>query len=108
MEKIFNHLVLPSRLPPAKETETQTENIEENLLERLIQACGTVEKLTGSKFTETWTSLRHSLRICQHIHSCHLEKASLVEAFSELDKSKLLILHINAQNAGLLIRCNVK
>lgn len=106
LDTIFNHLVLPSRLPAQQDTDLEV--IEENVLNRLIHASETVENLTGQEFATTWTSLRYSLQIGLGLKLGHLDKASLLEAFSGLKDNNLLILHIEEQNAGLLLRCNVK
>ncbi|TAQ90746.1 hypothetical protein B7494_g925 [Chlorociboria aeruginascens] len=81
LESVFNHLVLPPKLPGHRDK--NVEGIRQSILTRLICACDTVGQHTGRRLRETWASVHYSLRICLNNPS-RLEKASL--------------------NAGLLVR----
>src|SRR5277367_1138542 len=100
LELVFNHLVLPPKLPGQRDPDIK--GIEQSILTRLIRACGTLGKLTGQEFVETWASVRHSLRVCLNINLGRLEKASLLQEFCNLQRKDLLILHVVEQNAALL------
>ncbi len=106
LESVFNHLVLPPRLPGQQDTDIT--DIEQSILTRLIRACDTLGRLTGPSLAPTWASVRHSLRVCRKINPGRLEKASLLQEFSTLRPKDLLILHVVEQNAALLIRRHLK
>lgn len=105
VESVFNHVVLPPRLPG--QLDTDIEGIEESVLTRLIRACDTLGKFASQDYAETWTRLRHSLRICLNLNRGRLEKASLMENFRCLQPKDILILFVVEQNAALLIRRHV-
>ena len=106
LESVFNHLVLPPKLPGQQDIDIQ--GIEQSILTRLIRACDTLGKLTGQQFAGTWTSLRHSLLVCLNVNQGRLEKASMLQEFCNLQQNDLLILYVVEQNAALLIRRHIK
>jgi hypothetical protein len=82
LESVFNHLVLPPKLPGHRDVDL--EGIEQSILTRLIRTCDTLGKLTGQQFKETWASVRYSLRICLNTNPGRLEKASVLQEFYNL------------------------
>ncbi len=102
LESVFNHLVLPPKLPAHRDI--NFEDIQQNILVRLIQGCGTLSKFTGEQLQETWECVRNSLRSGLNINSGRLEKASMLQQFCNLQRNSLLILYVVEQNAALLIR----
>jgi hypothetical protein len=106
LESLFNHLVLPPKLPGQQDTDTEL--INENILTRLIHACNTLGNITGQEFADTWASIGHSLRLCLHLNQGRLEKSSMLYEFCHLQPNHLLILHIVEQNAALLVRRQVR
>lgn len=106
LESVFNHLILPPKLPEQQDTDIKS--IEQSILNRLIRACDTLGKSTGQNLAETLNSVRHSLRVCLNINPGRLEKASLLQEFYNLRNKDLLILHVVEQNAALLIRRHIK
>lgn len=106
LESVFNHLVLPPKLPGRLDPDN--EGIEYSILTRLIRACDILGKFTGQEFAETWASIRHSLRVCLNVNQGRLEKASILQVFCDLQPNDLLILHVVEQNAALLIGRHVR
>jgi hypothetical protein len=106
LESVFNHLVLPPKLPGRQDVEK--DDIETNILTRLIHACDTLSELSDQEFTRTWTSLLKSLRIWSSVNQGHLEKNSMLHEFNNLQQNDLLILHVVEQNAALIIRRHVR
>lgn len=106
LELVFNHLVLPPKLPGQLDTDTQ--GVEHSILIRLIRASDTMGKLTGQEYQKIWASIRHSLRVSLDVNQAGLEKASMLQAFCDLNPEGLLILHVVEQNAALLIRRHVR
>jgi len=106
LELVFNHLVMPPKLPGQLDTDTQ--GIEHSILIRLIRACDTMGKLTGQEHLKTWASIRHSLRLSLDVNQAGLEKASMLQAFCDFNPEDLLILHVVEQNAAILIRRHVR
>jgi hypothetical protein len=106
LESVFNHLVLPPRLPGQRDVDI--EGIEHNILNRLIRACDILGKLTGQEFDETWASVGYSLRICLNNNTGCLERASMMQEFHSIQRTELLTLYVVEQNAALLIRRHTK
>ncbi|KAI8626460.1 hypothetical protein F5Y19DRAFT_223552 [Xylariaceae sp. FL1651] len=100
---VFNHMVLPPQLPGAQDEDLEA--ISYGILRRFIQACKTVESLAEGSGAESFESLRISLEGCLALNTACLEKSTLLENFNQLQSSRMIVLHINAQNAALLIRC---
>ena len=107
LTSIFNHLVLPPKLPGQQDADIQ--HISNDILERLIKATSTLGEFVGQKQAPAWCALDQSLRRCQFLHaSGYLEKQSLISAFQNLKHRESLILHILEQNAALIIRPDVR
>ncbi|KAI9742781.1 MAG: hypothetical protein M1818_003510 [Claussenomyces sp. TS43310] len=102
LELVFNHMVLPPKLPGHQDEDTETVN--RTILTLLLSACDSVVKLSGQEFANTWHSVQRSLRTCLDINHGRLDKATLLQAFKNLQTNDLLILHVVEQNAALLIR----
>jgi hypothetical protein len=102
LERVFNHLVLPPKLPDR--LDPNKDDIEHDILKRLIHACDTLSELSGQEFTQTWAPLYKSLRSCLRVNQGRLEKNSMLHEFDSLQHDDLLILHVVEQNAALLIR----
>lgn len=101
--EVFNHLVLPPQLPGQREGDEIINQIENDLVNRLLRAVDKLETLFPS--SDTWTSLRESLVVCQNLKEC-FEKNPLKAEFSKLQPfSAPIILYIVEQNAALVIRC---
>ena len=106
VESVFNHLVLPPKLPGQQDIDIVS--IQQSILNRLIHACNTLRKLTSQDFMETWTSVHQSFLVSLNVNAGCLEKASLLQEFSALRQKDLLILHIVEQNAALLVRRDIR
>ncbi|KAB8287403.1 hypothetical protein EYC80_010107 [Monilinia laxa] len=105
LESVFNHLVLPPKLPEHRDMDL--ESIEQDVLLRLTHACDAMDNFTDQPFGEAWTSVRNSLRICLNVNRDGLDKASILREFCNLQQDVLLILYVEEQNAALLIRRHV-
>ena len=100
LEVVFNHLVLPPKLPEHRDK--AIEGIQQCILSRLIWSCDTLGKVTGPQYEETWASIRHSLRVALSVNLGRLEKTAMLQEFG------LLILYVVEQNAALLIRRRIQ
>ncbi|TGO40912.1 hypothetical protein BHYA_0029g00210 [Botrytis hyacinthi] len=105
LESVFNHLVLPPKLPEHQDVDL--ESIEQDILLRLTRACGTMCNFTDQPFGETWNSVSISLQICLNVNRNGLDKASMLQEFCSLQRNVLLILYVVEQNAALLVRRHV-
>lgn len=106
LESVFNHLVLPPKLPGRQDTDI--EGVEKCILDRLIHACGTLDQLADQSLDGIWSSTHDSLLNCMDINICRLEKASVQRELRRLQPKKFLILHVAEQNAALLLRYHVR
>ncbi|KAI0192647.1 hypothetical protein EV127DRAFT_362474 [Xylaria flabelliformis] len=100
---VFDHLVLPPDIPGAQDTDLET--ISHNVLARMIHATDTAKSLTDyAPWREAYQNLQDSLQACLELNRGSLERTSLFEHLQKLELGKVLILYLNEQNAGLLIR----
>ncbi|KAI8963576.1 hypothetical protein F5Y11DRAFT_144057 [Daldinia sp. FL1419] len=106
LQTVFNHLVLPPRLPGSQDSDIEA--VSYDVLMRMIRACSTVEDLADPPWSEAFQSLRVSLEECLTLHSGRLEKSTLLDHFRKLQPHRMLILHIIEQNAALLIRRTIE
>ncbi|KAI8955187.1 hypothetical protein F4801DRAFT_378012 [Xylaria longipes] len=100
---VFNHLVLPPEIPGAQDTHIDA--VSRNILTRMIHATNTAINLTSdAPWRGEYQHLQDSLRACLELNRGHLERSSLLKHLQSLNLGKVLILYLNEQNAGLLIR----
>lgn len=103
MEEIFNHLVLPPKLPGSQDE--NLEQINRDVITRLIGAARTLKRLTGAHH-QPWMFFIRSLWLCKSLHAHgYLEKHSLIEAFRNLSDQSI-VLYVMEQNAALMIHQN--
>ncbi|KAM3084368.1 hypothetical protein ACMFMG_001526 [Clarireedia jacksonii] len=100
LEPIFNHLVLPPKLPARQDADIEA--IQQSIMTRLIDACDILEGSTG-----LFSSVCRSLRLSLDVNIGHLEKGSMLQAFGNLQPNDILILHVVEQNAALLVRHHI-
>ncbi|KAI0472258.1 hypothetical protein F4859DRAFT_98378 [Xylaria cf. heliscus] len=103
LSSVFNHLVLPPQVPGAQDSDIDA--VSHNVLARMLQAVGTAMSLTHDlPWQEAYQNLHESLQACLELNRGGLERSSLFEHLKKLDLGKVLILYLNEQNAGLLVR----
>lgn len=102
IEAIFNHLVLPPKLPGQQGKDI--DDINYNVLARLKQACEKLSSLAECDLAKTLLSLHHTLDTCLEFSGARLEKASVLNGFNHLKPDGFLILPIFIHNAALLVR----
>ncbi|KAH6856123.1 hypothetical protein B0I37DRAFT_317555 [Chaetomium sp. MPI-CAGE-AT-0009] len=103
LESVFNHIVLPPKLPGCQDADLHV--VEHNILTRLLHACEISASLPNNQETQNaWQSVRRPLLVCLDLHRDHFDRASLRNALSSLHADCPLILHIAEQNCAVLIR----
>jgi len=108
IERVFNHLVLPPKLPGAQDRDI--ESINKNILHQLTQATVTLDKLVNDEdISSACDALRKSLRQFNSLHELgRLEKDTLVTSFRHLQHNEPLLVYLAEQNAALIIRRNIR
>jgi hypothetical protein len=101
VETVFNHLVLPPKLPNQQDSEVRA--IEDKILSRLVKTCSDLQLKADEETGTALTHLLHSLEICGNINQERLDKAHLLAALRTLRWEHVLIVHLVEQNAALLI-----
>ncbi|KAI0428983.1 hypothetical protein F5Y09DRAFT_357255 [Xylaria sp. FL1042] len=100
---VFNHLVLPPEIPGVQDGDI--EMVSQNVLMRMIDGVEIAMGLTcDSPWLEAYEKLQNSFKACLELNRGHLERNSLLEHFRKLQPGYMLILYLNEQNAGLLVR----
>lgn len=103
LESLANHVALPPRLPGKRES--QLDQIENALTDRLLDASRTIRDLTHGEISQQWDGIRRILQTCRTINAGgKLDKKQLLTEFRGLGSKHVLIVHVAEQNAGLLIR----
>ncbi|KAK6953357.1 hypothetical protein Daesc_005660 [Daldinia eschscholtzii] len=102
LKALFHHIALPAILPQS--SDSNTEDVESALLDRLINAVKLMQNVVEGSLWQTWDSIRRSLIACKAMNiGGKLERTQLASYLKQLQDSDLVILHVGAQNAGLLI-----
>ncbi|OHE94857.1 hypothetical protein CORC01_09875 [Colletotrichum orchidophilum] len=104
---LFHHLAMPARLPQQRDPEKQIQLIESDLVQRMAAAAKVMSELPGNidECRDIWISIRKTLLACQHLHAAgRIDKASLLRELRGLGPAGCIVLHIENQNAGLIIR----
>lgn len=103
LESLVNHVALPQKIPGKQDS--WIDKIEHELLDRLLDSTRTLRDLTEGDVSHRWERVRLIIQNCKASNAGNkLNKASLLTSFRNLDENDVLILHVNEQNAGLLIR----
>ncbi len=101
--QVFNHLVLPPEIPGSQDGDV--DSVSQNVLVRLIQATEVaINRTPETPWQEAFRDVEDSLRICIQLNRGRLERNSLLQHLKNLVPGRMLILYLNEQNAGLLIR----
>lgn len=103
LEAVFDHLVLPPKLPDAPEDVSIP--LDWELSSRLIRAC---RQMQTSSSDIPWRTLEASLLLTRDLHH-PVSIEMLMTAFSTLiqdDGANWLALHVNQQNAAIIIYKN--
>ncbi|KAF2837131.1 hypothetical protein M501DRAFT_1007010 [Patellaria atrata CBS 101060] len=88
---IFNHLVLPPKLP--EQADPDPNEVTFNILGRITDACETLRQLTGNEQEEIWATVADSVRICSDLNQDSL----IFEAFEASPDSE----HVLAAEGAL-------
>ncbi|OCT51497.1 hypothetical protein CLCR_07876 [Cladophialophora carrionii] len=103
LRAVANHIILLPDLPGG--LDRNLPKIDGDLLRRAQDACTELKRTVQSEFQRELSLLESSLDYCYFTHSsAHLDSLQLQRAFRRLQEGEILIVHINEQNAGLLVR----
>ena len=103
LRAVANHILLPPDLPGS--LDRNLADINRDLLIRAQDACATLKATNKKEFQKELALLGSSLEHCQYLHiSAHRDSHQLRRAFRELKPGEILIIYVNEQNAGLLVR----
>lgn len=104
VESLIYHIGLPPKLPGKRESRPTLDLLENALADRLLAAACTMRDTSTGLTSERWESTRRSLQVCKSLNARgKLSTTSLVPELRRLEQEELLILHVSAQNAGLLV-----
>ncbi|KAI0414956.1 hypothetical protein F5X98DRAFT_389453 [Xylaria grammica] len=100
---VFDHLVLPTEIPGAQDVDVDA--IAHDIIMRMIHATVTAIGISWDvPWEEAYRDLECSLTYCLELNRGQLDSNSLVQHFQRLHSGQMLILYLNEQNAGLLVR----
>ena len=103
LRAVANHVVLPPDLPGG--ADKNLPQINGDLLRRTQDACTELKAVIKDEFQQELSLLESSLDYCYFTHtSAHLDSLQLQRAFRRLREGEVLIIHVNEQNAGVLVR----
>jgi hypothetical protein len=106
LEELFNHLVLPSKVPGQQDQELAV--LEDAILHRLADSCATFLGSDNSQLTRVWAPVAKCLDTARHLNQDGLDQDSLLDKLTNIDADDYLILYVAKQNSGLVIRCDVE
>lgn len=100
-ESVFNHLVLPPKVPGTHDIHYAA--VSRDLVDRLVDGVDFLTKHVPAEQKPALVTLGRSIGTCGRINRGYLDKALLVKAFATIEEQPL-ILHMETQNAALVIR----
>lgn len=101
LRAVFNHLVLPPRVPG--EPDANEAQVSSDVLARMTNSCFTASTRAQPAWSVAFGTLRASLDASDVLHrSDGLSRAALLAHFRKLETGRMLMLHLEPQNAALL------
>ncbi|KAE8149344.1 hypothetical protein BDV25DRAFT_156541 [Aspergillus avenaceus] len=101
----FNHVVLPPRLPGRQDSEAEAQDVQKDLVHRVLDALESLKGRLDEKAVVAWEAVEKALNICKEVnHDECINEASLLSALAELQQDSAIILYVAAQNACILLR----
>lgn len=102
LDALYNHLVLPPRLPGAQDLNLAA--VESALLDRVHSTALHLLAQVPKPVQSSYAALQTSLQACRSVHiNRRLDRRILSEELLKLQPDCILILHVTEQNAGLLV-----
>ncbi|KAL4783383.1 hypothetical protein BJX76DRAFT_358024 [Aspergillus varians] len=103
IQQVFNHILLPPRLPDQDDSNVGDLNSE--IILRAMQAADVLCLLQQPGSSDIWGSVKRSLDLCDATHEDNqVDRDQLLQAFQQVEQNTSIIVHIAAQNAGLLVQ----
>ncbi|KAM5341666.1 hypothetical protein ACJ41O_014697 [Fusarium nematophilum] len=103
IDALYNHLVLPPRLPHRQDMNMN--EIESSLVSRLLASVKHLRDLPENEFRSTWNSVGRALQATKSIHSSgHVDRTILSQELNDLGESEFLVVYVRCQNCALFIR----
>jgi hypothetical protein len=101
-EQLYNHIALPRDVPGHEDKNLHS--LESALLTRLIDAAQALCLHTVPEHQKHIRALSDSLTACQSLNvDGAITKSAFLRELCSLQPERMLILHVSAQNCGLLI-----
>ncbi|KAK1971591.1 hypothetical protein LY78DRAFT_688890 [Colletotrichum sublineola] len=104
---LYNHLVLPAKLPHQQDADQQADVVKKALAKRMAAAAKVMSELPNNEkqSRDAWGLVSQMLLASNELYrGGRVDKASLLRELEQLGPSGCIILHIETQNAGLIIR----
>jgi hypothetical protein len=97
--------VLPPWLPGKRGTEAQAQEVQEDLLSRVLDALTKLKDITDAETTVVWESIERTSKSCREVNADGwVNEAPLLDALKELKPDNAIVVYVACQNARLLIR----
>ncbi|KAE8351950.1 hypothetical protein BDV28DRAFT_149500 [Aspergillus coremiiformis] len=101
----FNHVALPPKLPGKQETEAQVQEVQNDLLSRVLDALNKLKEIGDANAAIIWQSIEKTLRRCGEVNTeGWINEESILSTLKELQPGDAIIVHVALQNACILIR----
>lgn len=101
----FNHVVLPSQLPGKHDSNEESQFINADLTQRLIQSVEVLKKHSSDDLSAAWQAVKRFLETCVHVNGDgFVNKDMTLQALKELTPGNAIALYIVQQNACLFVR----
>lgn len=103
LEGLFNHLVLPPRLPHREDPNLH--EIESQALQFLSDSARDIRDLPGNGFASTMDAVYRSLRATKSVRlNKYIDRSALTMELNSLGENDFVVVHVASQNAALYIR----
>lgn len=106
-DALYNHLVLPAKLPHRQDPNLL--DVSRYLLNRLGAASQVPIHVADNPNRKVWESVHRCILACEDIHRDNrIDRTRLLSRLRTLAQDDFLILHIDTQNAGLIIKRDIE
>ncbi|KAG8693984.1 hypothetical protein FRC11_002519, partial [Ceratobasidium sp. 423] len=102
LQHLAYHIFLPPKLPQEAQKESFQQSVDLAIVNSVTQAAQGFSARSGANLQ--WSHIDQMLEQLYKYVKCPLEKDQLYEDIRSMKSEDILVLHIRAQNAGLIIR----
>ncbi|KAE8153499.1 hypothetical protein BDV25DRAFT_168741 [Aspergillus avenaceus] len=105
LNRVFNHIAFPPRLPGRHDTEDEVQEVQDDLIQRVLDALEVIADANNEHTTRAWSSIANVLRVCREINKDGTTNgAMLLNVLNNMKPGDAIVIYVAQQNACLIVR----